>query len=186
MSERNSEDTRRPYNYEVTEDWKEWVGRPWPESHKDRGLGGCYQIVRDFYKTYYGRDLYDYPSQRKYLFKSEYIEEEQRRQGGFETIYQGGIYDETPLDNLEVGDVMIMRLFYDRLQGGYSWKEGRTCNHCGIYLGDGFMLHHPAWETSRIADLVALQYWADNTEVVLRLKDRKLLKPYIKTKGEIL
>ena len=48
------------------------------------------------------------------------------------------------------------------------------------------MLHHPAWETSRIADLVALQYWADNTEVVLRLKDRKLLKPYIKTKGEIL
>ena len=158
MSERITEDTRRPYNYEVAENWKEWVGRPWPESHKDRGLGGCYQIVRDFYKTYYGRDLYDYPSQKKYLFKSEYIEEEQRRQGGF----------------------------YDRLQGGYSWKEGRTCNHCGIYLGDGFMLHHPAWETSRIADLVALQYWADNTEVVLRLKDRKLLKPYIKTKGEVL
>ena len=45
------------------------------------------------------------------------------------------------------------------------------------------MLHHPAWETSRIADLVVLKYWADNTEVVFRLKDRKLLKPYIKTKG---
>ena len=179
MFYRNIEDTRRAYNYEVSEVWKEWVGRPWPHSHRDSGLGGCYQIVRDFYKDYYGKDLFDYPGQRKYLFKSEYIEEEQQRQGGFDTIYQGTVYDPTPLDEFEVGDVMIMRLYVDRLQGGYSAKGDRTANHCGIYLGDGYMLHHPAHEPSQVTDLTRHPYFADNVELVLRLKERKLLKPYI-------
>ena len=179
MSDRNTTDNRRPYNYEVAEDWKEWVGRPWPESSRTGGLGGCYQIVREFYEYYYGRCLFDYPSQRKYLFKSEYIEEEVQRQGGGITVYQGSIYDDTPTDILEVGDVLIMRLFYDRLEGGYTWKEGKTCNHCGIYLGDGFMLHHPAHERSCVTDIIRQDYWAQNIELVLRLRERKNIRPYI-------
>ena len=179
MFYRNIEDTRRAYNYEVSEVWKEWVGRPWPSAYRGKTLGGCYQIVRDFYKDYYGKDLYDYPGQRKYLFKSEYIEEEQQRQGGFVTVYQGSVYDPTPLLDFEVGDVMIMRLYLDRLQGGYSAKGDRSANHCGIYLGDGFLLHQPGMEKSQITDLTRMPHFADNTEVTLRLRERKLLKPYI-------
>jgi len=179
MFYRDREDTRRAYNYEVSEVWKEWVGRPWPHSHRDNGLGGCYQIVREFYDEFYGCQLFDYPSERKYLFKSEYIEEEQRRQGGGITVYQGTVYDPTPLIEFEVGDVMIMRLYVDRLEGGYSAKGDRTANHCGIYLGDGFMLHHPAYSSSQVTDLTRMTHFADNTELVLRLKERKLLKPYI-------
>ena len=179
MFYRNIEDTRRAYNYEVSAAWKEWVGRPWPSAYRGKTLGGCYQIVRDFYKDYYGKDLYDYPGQRKYLFKSEYIEEEQQRQGGFVTVYKGSVYDPTPLLDFEVGDVMIMRLYLDRLQGGYSAKGDRSANHCGIYLGDGFLLHQPGMEKSQITDLTRMPHFADNTEVTLRLKERKLLKPYI-------
>jgi hypothetical protein len=179
MFYRNLEDTRRAYNYEVSEVWKEWVDRPWPHSHRDHGLGGCYQIVREFYEEFYGCQLFDYPAQRKYLFKSEYIEEEVQRQGGGITVYQGSVYDPTPLNEFELGDVMIMRLYLDRLEGGYSAKGDRTANHCGIYLGDGFMLHHPAYAVSQVTDLTRMPHFADNTELVLRLKERKLLKPYI-------
>ena len=179
MFYRNIEDTRRAYNYEVSEVWKEWVGRPWPSAYRGKTLGGCYQIVRDFYKEFYGKDLFDYPGQRKYLFKSEYIEEEQQRQGGFDTVYQGTVYDPTPLIDFEVGDVMIMRLYLDRLEGGYSAKGDRSANHCGIYVGDGFILHQPGQEKSQITDLTRMPHFADNTEVCLRLKERKLLKPYI-------
>ena len=184
MSERNTEDTRRPYNYEKRKDWEEWCGRPWPASARGRSLGGCYEIVREFYQEYYGVTLFDYPGQRKYLFEPQYIEEECQRQGGAITVYKGDIYDPTPTDNLEIGDVMIMRLFYDRLEGGYTWKEGKTCNHCGIYVGDGFMLHHPAHETSRVTDIIRQDYWAQNVEVVLRLKERNLRRPYIKNSSE--
>jgi len=181
MSHSNLPDDRRPYNYEVAEVWKEWVGRPWPRAFKGKSLGGCYQIVREFYNHYYGRDLFDYPAQRKYLFQPQLIEEEVQRQGGAITVYKGSLWETTPIDNFEVGDVMIMRLFLDRLEGGYSWKEGKTCNHCGIYLGDGFMLHHPAHELSQVTDIIRQQYWCDNTEVVLRLKHRKNIRPYIES-----
>ena len=72
-----------------------------------------------------------------------------------------------------------MRLYLDRLEGGYSTKGDRTANHCGIYLGDGFMLHHPAYDKSQVTDLTRMTHFADNTELVLRLKERKLLNPYI-------
>jgi|TARA_B100000085_G_C18548469_1_gene514872 hypothetical protein len=181
MSHNDRPDHRRPYNYEVAEDWKEWVGRPWPQAFRNRALGGCYQVVRDFYKHYYDRDLFDYPATRKYLFENHLIEEEVQRQGGAITVYKGTLWEPTPIEDMELGDVMIMRLFYDRLEGGYTWKEGKTCNHCGIYLGDGFMLHQPAHEKSQITDIIRQTYWGDNTEVVLRLRDRKNIRPYIKT-----
>lgn len=162
-------ESRRPYNYEKAETLSGWLKRPWPGK-----LGGCYDIVREYYREYYDRELYDYAAERKFLFHAEYIEAEQARQGGFDTIYTGDVYDDCPISLLEEGDVMIMKLYYDRLEGGYSDKAGRTCNHCGIYVGDGYMLHHPMNQTSRISDLIEHEsYFLQHTELVLRLTESK-------------
>ena len=57
------------------------------------------------------------------------------------------------LVTLQVDDVILFRLYVNPLGGSYSAPRGAAPNHGGIYLGDGFMLHHPYNSTSKIADL---------------------------------
>ena len=47
----------------------------------------------------------------------------------------------------------MFRLYTNPLGGGYSAPKGRAPNHGGVYLGDGFMLHHPYNGLSEIEDL---------------------------------
>ena len=56
------------------------------------------------------------------------------------------------LVSLQVDDVILFRLYVNPLEG-HTQHHGRSTNHGGIYLGDGFMLHHPYNATSMIADL---------------------------------
>ena len=59
----------------------------------------------------------------------------------------------TDWSTLQVDDVILFRLYVNPLGGSYSAPRGAAPNHGGIYLGDGFMLHHPYNATSMIADL---------------------------------
>lgn len=168
VSERNVENTPRPRYSEVWQKWAKYIGLPW---HDKRALGGCYEIVRLFYQTEYDIELYDFTSEKKFLFRPEYIQSESERLGGISAVYEGR--DGEPFDTsiLMPGDVMIMRLFLDPLRGGYSAQgDGRLWNHAGIYLGDNYMLHHPHMCDSSLEDLQMEGKWYINhTELVLRV-----------------
>lgn len=128
-------------------------------------------MILKFYEEQYGIPLYDYPSEKKYYFKTDYIHS--AAPNGSTIIYQGN--NQTSFDHhiMKEGDVIIMRLYIEPLQGGYRNAEGhRLCNHIGIYLEGGYMLHHPYQGQSTIIDLegdgaMYLSY----AELVLRKKE---------------
>ena len=158
---------RKRYD-EVYEVWKDYIGIPWWREKK--AIGGCYDIILKFYKEQFGMELFDYPSEKKYLFKPEYIEAESPRQGGSTVVYTGRNDESFDMNIMEFGDVMIMHLFIDPLGGGYRVDGKRLCNHIGIYLGEGWMLHHPYQCESDIVDLHDdnCSWYLTNTELVLR------------------
>ena len=154
---------------EVSQKWAKYTGIPWHDKHAIRG--GCYGIVRRFYRTEYNIELYDFTSQKKFLYRPEYIQSESERLGGISTVYEGSDGEVFDTSILEPGDVMIMRLFLDPLRGGYSAQgDGRLWNHSGIYLGDDYFLHHPYMCDSSIEDLQGSGSWyVPHTELVLRV-----------------
>lgn len=158
---------RKRYD-EVYHIWGKYVGIPW---YDKTALGGCYQIVRKFFQTEYDIELYDFVSEKKYLFRSEYIQEESERLGGITTVYQGKDSETFDPGIMLPGDVMIMRLYLNALQGGYSASgDGLVWNHAGIYLGDDYMLHHPFMCDSTIEDLRNDGSWyISHTELILRV-----------------
>ncbi|UNH61335.1 hypothetical protein SSZBM1_218 [Synechococcus phage S-SZBM1] len=172
MSKRDCEDpmsqVKRARYDEVWQKWAKYTGIPW---HDKRALGGCYEIVRLFYQTEYDVELYDFTSEKKYLFRPEYIQSESERLGGLTTVYEGKEGETFDTSILKFGDVMIMRLYLDPLRGGYSAQgDGRLWNHAGIYLGDDYFLHHPYQCDSSIEDLQAEGKWyVPHTELVLRV-----------------
>jgi len=160
---------RRRYD-EVYHEWGKYVGVPW---YDRKALGGCYQIVRKFFQTEYDVELYDFVSEKKYLFRPEYIQKQSELLGGLTTVYTGEEGKTFDTSILRVGDVMIMRLFLNALEGGYSASgDGLAWNHAGIYLGDDYMLHHPYMCDSTIEDLQADGSWyVEHTQLVLRVDE---------------
>ena len=124
------------------------LGKRWTGNR----LFGCYEIIREYYKEFLGRDLVDFNARKVYQFTDDAINESDgkwiyRKDWGCD---DGGI----DLSILEKGDILLFRLYENPLGGGYSAPKNRAPNHGGVYLGDGFMLHHPYNGLSDIEDLL--------------------------------
>lgn len=128
----------------LREQYKDLLGLPWT----GRRIYGCYEIIRKYYKYKYDDDLPDFNARGIITFTDEAIEE-----GGAEKLWESEWGEVTDWSGLQVDDVILFRLYVNPLGGSYSAPRGAAPNHGGIYLGDGFMLHHPYNSTSMIADL---------------------------------
>ena len=159
----------RPTLAEMNQIYTGWVDRPW---YKDKmKVGDCYGICMEFYQKQFNLTLRDYPKlHRRALFDPSFIEDQaERLEDGVIHVYTGTCDSEPPpFSDLQYGDMMVMRLHLERLEGGYSSKQDRLCNHSGIYLGHGYMLHHAWLDPSKIVDLTIHSFYHRMTELVLR------------------
>lgn len=93
------------------------VGRPFLA-----GVTDCYSLLRDYYRLELGRTPPDYPrDQGWWLEGPSMFTEERMDANGFTRV---------GLDALEVGDGVTFMV------------NSRVINHCGVYVGQGLMLHH--------------------------------------------
>ena len=123
------------------------LGKRWTGNR----LFGCYEIIRDYYREFLGRELIDFNARKVYAFTDDAINEEDgkwiyKKEWGMD---DGGV----DFTILEKNDILLFRLYTNPLGGGYSAPKGRAPNHGGVYLGNGFMLHHPYGGLSDIEDL---------------------------------
>ena len=134
--------------FDIREKYEHLLGKRWTGNR----LFGCYEIIREWYKEYLGRDLIDFNARKVYQFTDDAINESDG-----EWIYRkdwgcddGGI----DLSILQKGDILLFKLYENPLGGGYSTPKNKAPNHGGVYLGNGFMLHHPYNGLSDIEDLL--------------------------------
>ena len=134
--------------FDIREKYEHLLGKRWTGNR----LFGCYEIIREWYKEYLGRDLIDFNARKVYQFTDDAINESDgkwiyRKDWGCD---DGGI----DLSILEKGDILLFKLYENPLGGGYSTPKNKAPNHGGVYLGNGFMLHHPYNGLSDIEDLL--------------------------------
>jgi len=130
--------------FAINEQWKDLIGLPWT----GRRIYGCYEIIRKYFKAKYGMKLIDFNKMGVFAFTDEAIEESA---AGWAYRKEWG--DELDFDSLQAEDVLVFLLYTTPLGGAYSAPVGRAPNHGAVYLGNGFMLHHPYDGLSEIADL---------------------------------
>ena len=126
----------RPTLEQMRKTYEQWVDRPWIKGKMT--VGDCYGICMEFYEKWFELNLRDYPKiNKKALFMPEFIADQADRwEDGVIHVYEGDRDDPPPSqDDLQWGDMMVMKLYLNPLQGGYASKDGRMCNHSGIYLG---------------------------------------------------
>ena len=128
----------------LREQYKDLIGLPWT----GRRIYGCYEIIRKYFKYVHDEDLPDFNARGIITFTDEAIAE-----GGAEKLWESEWGEETDFSTLLPEDMILFRLYTNPLGGAYSAPRGRAPNHGGIYLGDGYMLHHPYDCTSMIVDL---------------------------------
>lgn len=128
----------------LNEQWKDLLGLPWT----GRRIYGCYEIIRKYWEYTHGRQLIDFNSRGIISFSDEAIEE-----GGAEWTYKKEWGDELDYTPLQFENILVFKLYTNPLGGSYSAPAGRAPNHGGVYLGNGFMLHHPYDDVSQLADL---------------------------------
>ena len=128
----------------LQEEYKDLIGRPWT----GRRIFGCYNIIRDYYRETRGRELAEFNARKVYSFTPEAIEEENG-----EWVYRSEWGDMVDYTDLQKDDILLFRLYTTALGGSYSAPKDRSPNHGGVYLGDGYMLHHPYDELSQLVDL---------------------------------
>jgi proteasome lid subunit RPN8/RPN11 len=84
------------------------------------GVTDCYALARDWYRTERGIVLPEYARRNDWWEHDEDMFLDNFRAAGFEPV------DGQP----QPGDGLLMRVLTDRV------------NHCGVYVGDGDILHH--------------------------------------------
>lgn len=130
----------------LVEEYKDLLDLPWT----GRRLYGCYEIIRKYMKWKHDYDMIDFNARGVIRFTDEAIAEQKG-----EWIFRSEWGDElVQWDDLRVDDILVLRLYTTPLGGSYSvGGDSRIPNHGGVYLGDGFLLHHPYNDVSQIADL---------------------------------
>ena len=95
--------------FALRETYSHMLGKRWTGNR----LFGCYEIIRDYYREFLGRELIDFNARKVYAFTDDAINEEDGR-----WIYKkdwgmddGGI----DLSILEKDDILLFRLYENPL-----------------------------------------------------------------------
>jgi hypothetical protein len=109
--------------------YSSFLGREWGGQ---KG-GGCFKLLFDFgIETGYHECKEDYSFNNRSFLKSIWEDE------GWTSTKVSEMGEEFSVDDLEQFDLLLMNLDSNRL------------NHGAVYLGDGYILHHKAFDVSRI------------------------------------
>tara|TARA_B100000287_G_scaffold265477_1_gene249739 strand:+ start:1198 stop:1614 length:417 start_codon:yes stop_codon:yes gene_type:complete len=109
-------------------EYSQWLGREWSRT---KG-GGCFTLLYDM-----GKDIGYHTCKEDYSFTArEFLKDLWEAEGWdvLKTSEMGEVFD---LDDLKKFDILVMRL-------------EKRLNHCAVYLGEGYLLHHKAFDISRI------------------------------------
>jgi cell wall-associated NlpC family hydrolase len=143
------------------------------------GRDDCYGLARRWLKDKYGVTLTNYA--RPFGFEEEGL-------NLLTDFFQkeGFVIVSVPFNRLEIGDGLIMRL---------ANRSGNP-NHVGVYVGNGYMLHHlynqksvadpltTRW-TSRVVDIYRHpDVTAKNQELNAKVDILNFLPPHLKAKYE--
>jgi len=96
-------------------DIQDLLGRPFVH-----GVYDCFGLVRDYYRLQ-GHDIPNYPRDWNWWQRDENVIMDGVKSRGFELIHP---------DDIQPGDGVIGKIKY------------KNPNHCGVYLGNGLLLHH--------------------------------------------
>jgi cell wall-associated NlpC family hydrolase len=129
------------------------------------GSDDCYGLGRAFYAQNYGIDLPDMARPENWWDKgTEGLDLYMRhfRSLGFDIVH--------PLPReIRVGDVFLMAIYRDNIRKTAIENSGRVANHCGIYVGGGFILHH---FFSRLSERISYTgMWQNFTVATIRHRD---------------
>ena len=109
-------------------EYSQWLGREWSRT---KG-GGCFTLLYDM-----GNDIGYHTCKEDYSFTArEFLKDlwEAEDWSVLKTSEMGEVFD---LDDLNKFDILVMKL-------------DKRLNHCAVYLGEGYLLHHKAFDVSRI------------------------------------
>ena len=109
-------------------EYSQWLGR---ERSRTKG-GGCFTLLYDM-----GKDIGYHTCKEDYSFTArEFLKDlwEAEDWSVLKTSEMGEVFD---LDDLNKFDILVMKL-------------DKRLNHCAVYLGEGYLLHHKAFDQSRI------------------------------------
>jgi|TARA_B100001996_G_scaffold108615_1_gene82037 hypothetical protein len=109
-------------------EYSQWLGREWSRT---KG-GGCFTLLYDM-----GKDIGYHTCKEDYSFTArEFLKDlwEAEDWSVLKTSEMGEVFD---LDDLNKFDILVMKL-------------DKRLNHCAVYLGEGYLLHHKAFDQSRI------------------------------------
>ena len=111
----------------------------------------CLTLIQDYYKQAMGISMPDYVRPDNWWLIDEY--------NFYDNFYKECGFHKIPLEEIAVGDVIIMRL------------NSPKNNHGAVYMGNNVILHHC---TNRLSckDVYG-GYWMEVTSYVLRHKDAK-------------
>lgn len=135
----------------LTEEYDEILNLPWT----GKRLYGCYEIIRKYYMFRHGYELIDFNARKVTRFTDDAVNEQ-----GASYVYRSNWGDtELDISQLQQDDVLVFRLYTDPMGGGYSTNAKHNIpNHGGVYLGNGWMLHHPYGGVSELVDLFDPNY----------------------------
>ncbi len=87
------------------------------------GAYDCWALIRDYYRLSYSITLENIPR------KWNWWETDNLDYYGLEAVKRNNMF-EVPLSDIKPGDIFMVSL------------RAKVINHCGIYLGNGLILHH--------------------------------------------
>lgn len=108
------------------------VGRPFEGRQFVMGVDDCWSLVRDWYQSGLGVSLPDFTRSNLFWKEGHMPHLEHMAEAGFREVSR---------DGLEPGDTLVFVV------------AAKTANHCGVYLGNGIMLHHLPHQLSRAVQL---------------------------------
>lgn len=114
------------------------------------GVQDCYTILRMFYQDNFGISLSDYAREDGWWDKGQNLYIDNFRREGFHLI-------DSPRWELQPADVVLMAM------------RSPVANHCGIYTGNGNILHHFYGRLSN--EELYKGMWYNSTVAMLRHKD---------------
>lgn len=90
------------------------------------GRQDCYQLVRSWYKKHFGLEMANYARPNGLVVQGETVIYKNMEALGFH------IDQSATLNRLQIGDALIMQVN----------TRGPDPNHVGVYVGNGYFLHH--------------------------------------------